>query len=48
MADLKLEQLDWIQSLQDEYKYDMVAYLKNQISENNMSLANNTIMYNID
>jgi hypothetical protein len=26
----------------------MVAYLKNQISENNMSLANNTIMYNID
>ena len=48
MVDLQPEQLDWIQSLQDEYKYDMVAYLKNQISENNMSLANNTIMYNID
>ena len=46
MVDLEFEQLDWIQSLQDEYKYDMIAYLKNQISENSMSLANNTIMYN--
>ncbi len=39
---------DWVISMQNLYKYDLVDYLKNQISKNNMSLANNTIMYNID
>ena len=39
---------DWVKNLQTMYKYDLVIYLKRQISENNMSLANNTIMYNID
>ena len=37
-----------VESIQNLYKYDLVYYLKNQISKNNMSLANNTIMYNID
>ena len=39
---------DFVKSIQNLYKYDLVYYLKNQISDNNMSLANNTIMYNID
>ena len=39
---------DFVDSIQNLYKYDLVYYLKNQISDNNMSLANNTIMYNID
>ena len=30
------------------YKYDLVEYLKDQISESNIGWANNTIMYNID
>ena len=42
------EQQDWILWLQYDYKYDFVTYLKNQISDNNMSLVNSTIMYNID
>ena len=48
VEDLSLDQQDWIEWKQDEYKYEFVSYLKNQISENNMSLANSTIMYNID
>lgn len=39
---------DWVNTQQNLYKYDLVYYLKNQISENNMGLVNNTIMYNID
>ena len=39
---------DFVKSMQNMYKYDLVNHLKNQISQNNMSLANNTIMYNID
>ena len=40
--------LDLLDSLDEEYKYELVYYLKNQISESKISLANNTIMYNID
>lgn len=39
------EQLQWAQ---DTYKYELISYLKNQISESRIGLANNTIMYNID
>ena len=37
-----------MEGIQNLYKSDLVYYLRNQISDNNMSLANNTIMYNID
>ena len=33
---------------QDRYKQELVYYLRNQISESKIWLANNTIMYNID
>lgn len=39
---------DFVENLQNLYKYDLIGYLKNQISKNYMSLVNNTIMYNID
>lgn len=39
---------DLFNNVQNLYKYDLVYRLKKQISDNNMSLANNTIMYNID
>ena len=39
---------DFVENLQNLYKYDLIGYLKNQISKNHMSLVNNTIMYNID
>lgn len=42
------EQIEQLQGLQEWYKYDLVAYLKNQISESNIWLANGTIMYDID
>lgn len=45
---LSIEQQEWIQSVQYQYKYDFISYLKNQISDNNISLVNNTVMYNID
>lgn len=45
---LSSDQLDLLKNLQYEYKYDFVSYLKNQISESNISLANGTIMYDID
>lgn len=38
----------WLEWVQDMYKYDLVDYLKDQISESNIGWANNTIMYNID
>ena len=37
-----------IQMVQSIYQRDLVKYLKNQISESNMWLADTTIMYNID
>ena len=45
---LSQEQLEGLDILQEWYKYDLVSYLKNQISESNIWLANGTIMYNID
>lgn len=45
---LSHEQLEWLKILQDEYRYDLVSYLRNQISESNITLANGTIMYDID
>jgi hypothetical protein len=43
-TDEKIE-LIWIQEI---YKQDFISYLKDQISDSKISLANNTIMYNID
>ena len=48
VKNLSSEQLEQIQKVQDWYKYDLVSYLKDQISESNISLANGTIMYDID
>lgn len=45
---LSLSQQEWIEWVQDSYKYDLVSYLKSQISSSSVSFANNTIMYNID
>lgn len=45
---LSLEQLWELESLQDRYRQDLVLYLKNQISESHISLADGTIMYDID
>lgn len=42
------ELVNLVDSLNEKYKYELVYYLKNQISESNISLANNTIMYDID
>lgn len=39
------EMLLWIK---EWYEYELVWYLKNQISDSHISLANNTLMYNID
>lgn len=48
LENLSSQQQEWIEWIQYQYKYDLVSHLKNQISGNNMSFANNTIMYNID
>ena len=48
VENLSSEQLEWLQNLQDGYKYELVSYLKDQISESSISLANGTIMYDID
>lgn len=45
---LSSEELEGLQNLQDGYKYELVLYLRNQISESNISFANGTIMYDID
>lgn len=45
---LSSEEQDRLLWVQGTYKYDFVSYLKNQISESKVGLANNTIMYNID
>lgn len=45
---LSQEQLEGLNVLQEWYKYDLISYLKNQISESNIWLANGTIMYDID
>ncbi len=48
MDKLSQEEQKRIQWAQDIYKYELISYLKNQISESRIDLANNTIMYNID
>ena len=45
---LTAEQISWLSGVQNTYKHGLVSYLKRQISESNISWANNTIMYNID
>lgn len=45
---LSEQQMEELKSLQDGYKNDLVMYLKDQISDSNISLANWTIMYDID
>ncbi len=45
---LSPEEQNWLEWAQDTYKYDVVSYLKSQISESKIGLADNTIMYNID
>lgn len=45
---LSSDQQEELGNLQDGYRYDLVFYLKNQISESNISLANDTVMYDID
>ncbi len=46
--ELSSEEQNWLIWIQETYKYNFVSYLKNQISESKIGLANNTIMYNID
>ena len=41
-------QQDWVQWIQYDYKYDLVDYLRNQISSNEGILVNSSIMYKID
>lgn len=41
-------QQDWVNWVQESYKYELVSHLKEQISESNIGRANNTVMYNID
>lgn len=48
LENLSSEELEQLQDLQDGYKYELVLYLRNQISESNILLANGTIMYDID
>lgn len=45
---LSQEEQDFLKWVQDAYKNEVVSYLKSQISESRIGLANNTIMYNID
>ena len=45
---LSQEQIEELMILQNGYKNDLVVYLKDQISDSNISLANGTIMYDID
>ncbi len=48
MDKLSSEEQERLQWTQDIYKYELISYLKNQISESRIDLANNTIMYDID
>lgn len=56
-SDIKIEwnlemlsenQQDWIQWVQDGYGYELVAYLRNQILEDNPYWLNNTIMRDVE
>ena len=46
--DLTSNQLEFVQNLYKWYQLDLFDYLNNQISDSKISLANNTVMYNID
>ena len=48
VQNLLAEQQEWFEWVRDVYTYELVSYLKDQISDSNISWANNTIMYNID
>lgn len=48
VQDLTPEQQERLEWIYNTYKYELVFYLKNQISDSNVSWANNTIMYDID
>ena len=48
VQDLTSEQQERFEWIYNTYKYELVFYLKNQISDSNISWANNTIMYDID
>lgn len=48
IENLSQVQQDWIEWVQYQYKYDLVYYLKNQISDNDMSFVNSIVMYKID
>lgn len=41
-------QKEWLNEIEKNYKYDVVSYLKEQISVSNIWWANNTMMYDID
>lgn len=41
-------ELEKLETLQGDYRYSLVSYLRDQISESNISLANGTVMYDID
>ena len=45
---LSQEEQKFLELVQNVYKNEVVSYLKSQISESKMGLADNTIMYNID
>ncbi len=46
--DVLKDEEDFMESVQYMYKYEFVEHLQNQISDSNISWANNTIMYDID
>ena len=46
--ELTEQEMNELKNLQYWYKQDLVLYLKDQISDSNISLANGTIMYDID
>lgn len=48
MENLSLDEQNFLQWIQHQYKLDFISFLKRQISDSNISLANNTIMYDID
>ena len=48
MENIENEEFDEVNKLKEEYLYEFVSHLKNQISDSNISLANNTIMYDLD
>ena len=48
MEILSSDEQNFLQWIQNQYKSEFIHFLKNQISESSINLANNTIMYDID